>query len=480
MKFYINNIAANRTVSRIINLGVVSVLNLLFITLILWFSANLFSLGLKGKYFLYLIIAAAFSTLPIANFLFNRVHNFIKPAVYKDLYFQIIDSILGITSLDEIIHKTFYSVIKFMGAGFGCIMYYSGDNDVIEIRYSNDEMNKATSRQKTNSDNTLIKYIKGHDIINKSSLDKNQPENRGIINIFEQMNADLIAPVFYNKQIFGIIIIGHKKGFSEREIKLIKMVAYKLAQMSVNSYYFSEIRKGKEVEKEYELVNRIQKQFLPEPDLESGRINIKAYHNSVSSLTREFYDIFINDVTPDDIRISAYRVRGDVKEISILMPGIQAMLQSYARLGFPPRKTVAKLKSIVKDRNLLSGELMLFHSSIRQSGEFICCCSNYPAPFCYRNSIKELIQLANENSASRYIKTKIVPGDIILAACRQYSEIIKSDSERYTEMIRKNHSLKLEVLRDLLVQKLEGTRVKGNKPETEDKLLVVIAVAEGN
>jgi hypothetical protein len=143
-------------------------------------------------------------------------------------------------------------------------------------------------------------------------------------------------------------MIGQKRGFSEREIKLLKIVAYKLAQLSVNSYYFSEIRKGMEVEKEYELINRIQKQFLPEPGFNSGRINIKVYHDTASSLTREFFDIFANEALPDDIRISAYRVSGDVKEISILMPGIQDMIQSYTRLGFSPRKTMSKLKNIVK------------------------------------------------------------------------------------------------------------------------------------
>jgi hypothetical protein len=480
MKFYINNLTANRAVSRIITLGVVSVLNLLFVTIVLWLAAYLFSFGLKGKYFLYLIIAAAFSTLPIANFLFNRVHNFIKPAVYKDLYFKIMDSILGITTLDEIIHHTFYEVIKFMGAGFGSIIYYSNESDVVDIRYNGDETHKFSFHERKNSDDILIKRIKGPDIIIKSSLDKNLPDYTEIINAIEQLNADLIVPIFYNKQIFGIITIGHKKGFSEREFKLLKMVAYKLAQMSVNSYYFSEIRKGKEVEKEYELVNRIQKQFLPEPDLEYGRISIKAYHAAVSSLTREFYDIFVNDISPDDIRVSAYRVNGDVKEISILLPGIQAMLQSYTRLGFPPRKTMSKLKNIVKDRNLLSGELMIFHSLIRQSGEFICCCSNYPAPFCYRNSLKKLIQIAGKFSSSQYIKTRIEPGDIILAGCKHYSDIIKANPESFTEMIRKNHSLPPETLRDMLVQMLDITYGKSSRAEAEDKLLILIAVTEGN
>ncbi len=481
MKLNLQKITSNNAVNRLINLWVISILNLLFILLILLIASFLSSHGLKGRYFILLIIIVIFSILPLLNFFLDKLDSVIYPAGYDYLYFKMVDLILSIASFDEIIHKIFSSVIKFMKAGSGCIVYYSNETDAIEIQYKDDGTYKISYHERTESDDIFIKSIKGPDeIITKTRADKQSAEDKKIMKAFEQLDVDIIVPIYYNNKKFGIIMIGQKRGFSEREIKLLKIVAYKLAQLSVNSFYFSEIRKGREVEKEYELISRIQKQFLPEPRLNSGRINIKAYHDSASSLTREFYDIFVNDALQNDIRISAYRVSGDVKEISILMPGIQAMLQCYARLGFSPRKTMSKLKSIVKERNLLSGDLMIFHSSIQQSGEFICCCSNYPAPFLYKKSKKELIHLKGGSRSPQYIRIKIEPGDIIFAVCGHYSDLVSRNMSKYKEIFKKNHNLPLDTIMDLLVKKLNISHKRSDKDNGEDKLIILVTAMEEN
>ena len=483
MKLSINPIITNKIINRFIILFFITGVNFLYIIIIFFISSYLFSQGLGGKYFILLIILFNLSTLPILGFFLNRIDSIINPTSYNYQYIKIVDSILNIQTFDEIIHKIFYFVVKDIKAGFGHITFYRNETDVFDIVYQNNRAREIKRREKTESDRIFLKNMKGpDDIIIKAKSNKLNEKETEIIKALESINTDIIVPIFYNNRIFGLIAIGRKRRITEREIRLLKLIAFKLAILSVNNYYFNEIRKRREVEKEYELTYKIQKQFLPKPSLESGKIIIKAYHNTASSLTREFYDIFVNNESPDDIRISAYRVYGDVKETSIFMPGIQAILQSYARLGFSPEKTLSKLKNLVKQRDVLNGDLMIFHSSIKQSGEFICCCSDYPAPFLYQHSLKKMKHLTIE-SELQCLKIKLEPGDIIIAACGYYFGILSSDIQKYSDIINQNHSLPLEEIKDKLLNalnKISSSTVRKVKKEDEDKLLILITMENAN
>jgi hypothetical protein len=486
MKSIVQNILLHRTINRIINLTVITCLNFIFIFIIFYVINFLFSLTIEGKYFLFFIILILFSLLPILNFFLDKFDSFINPAGYNDIYTKIIDSVLNIESFDEILLNIFGLVIKLLKAEFGNIIYYRDEKDVIDIEYYNNQTHLLFRREKSESDTILLRKIKGpDDIIIKTKNKKSTARDKEIFIALEMMRADLVVPIFYNNKISGIIAIGGKKGFSEREIKLLKIIAFKLALLSSNSYYFKEIRKRREVEKEYELTNKIQKQFLPEPSLKSGRIIIEAHHKTASSFTREFYDIFVNNAIPDDIRVSAYHVFGDVKETSIFMPGVQAILQSYARLGFSPRKTITKLKNFVKKQDVLIGDLMIFHSSVKQSGEFICYCSNYPAPFYYQKSSGRLINPGGKGSGLKYIKIKMDPGDIIITQCSNYFEIFKSNMQQYLKIIDKNNSHPLEEIRNILVKTLnESHKInkrknnESNNKEGKDQLLILIGMED--
>ncbi|MFH0976457.1 MAG: GAF domain-containing protein [Spirochaetota bacterium] len=480
MKSIIQNIIINRTVNRIINYFIISCINLLFILTAFYFVSFLFSYKLEGRYFLISISLSFLSTLPVLNFFLDKFDSIISPASYGDVYIKTVDSILNIDSFDEIINKIFGLVIKLLKAGHGHIICYGNESDVIDIKYPNNKSHELLRREKSDSDLIILSHIKGpDDIILRAKSNKPNDADRAIMKALHHMGADIVVPIYYNNVIAGIIAIGNKKGFSGRDIKLLKLVAFKLALLSVNSYYFYEIRKRREVEKEYELTTRIQKQFLPEPSLKNGRINIKAYHNTAAYFTREFYDIFVNDAVPDDIRVSAYHVIGDVKETSIFMPGVQAILQSYARLGFSPANTVIKLKNFVKERDVLNGDLMIFHSSVKQAGKFEYYCSKYPAPFFYQYSLKKLIRLATNNSKPDSLKVNMEPGDLIIVACSYYSEIINSNILHYSGVINRNDSHPIDQIKDALIRTINDfprpvNYTTDNLGDVEDQLLILI------
>ncbi len=482
MKNYLRKIITKR----VYNVIIISALNLVFLLIIIIAARLLFMYGFKEKHFLLLIILILVPTLPILNFALKKINSLISPMSFGNLYFKTIDSILNMESFEEILYKAFDSVIVVLNAGFAHIIFYETETEVYEIEYKNNKTHEAFYREKTAEDQVLINSITGpDDIITKTKCVQGDYKDKRLINIFETSGIDIIVPIHYNNRTFGIIALGMKKSFPERDIKFLKMIAFKLAILSVNNYYFGQIRKRKEVEKEYELTNKIQKQFLPEPSVINDNIIIKAYYDTASSFTREFYDIFINNDHGRDIRISAYRVQGDVKETFIIMPGVQAMLQSYARLGFSPEKSLIKLTNLIEERDVLNGELEILHSSINRSGEFICCCSGYPMPFYYQRSSNELSRLTGQEQKIKCLNLKIKNGDIIIITCNYYYNIISENIFEYSEILQKNYSQDTDNIKEKLITKLNDNSFPEisatehtEKFKSEDKLLILITMED--
>ena len=478
-------LSQNLPLKRIFSLILISMLNFVLLLGMQYLFFKIFPYAPDEIISIFFLILLIISTLPIIIYILGKIDSAIGPMSYNDLYVKTINSILSIDSFEEILHEVFDSVIIIIKAGFGRIICFHTESDVFDIHYENNKSHELFHREKTNSDDDIISYINGpHDIITRSKTGLLSSRRGKLDKIMDDLDADIAIPVYYNNRVLGLIAIGKKKRFSEREIRLLKIIANKLAILSVNSFYFRQIRKRKEVEKEYILTNRIQKQFLPDPNLHSGKIIIKAHHETASSLTREFYDIFVNDKIPNDIRLSTYRVIGDVKETSIFMPGIQAILQSYSRLGFSPVKSITRLQKLIAEKDILNGELMIFHSSVNQSGKFDYCCSGYPLPFYFQKSIGNLSEIRHDSAEIQHSEINMEPGDLILIMCNYYHMIVSSDIEEFSGILNQNLSLPADKIRDILLKKIKERRMSTspddnrNKSENEDKLFIIIGMED--
>ena len=144
-------------------------------------------------------------------------------------------------------------------------------------------------------------------------------------------------PIYYHRMFLGLIVTGgQRRRFSPGEIRLLKIFASKIAILSVNRFFLDEIVRKRELEKEYELAARVQKKFLPPAGGVMGRFELRVYHETASLMIRNF-TIFSKTMPEDDIRVSAYRIKGNIAGTSILMPGVQSVLQSSLASAFPGR-----------------------------------------------------------------------------------------------------------------------------------------------
>lgn len=460
--------------NRLKNTALTYGLKFLFVAVMLLLAFFLAEEQMKGLYFIVFFMFFVLAFLPLLTYLQEKVDSIISPIGYGELYIQAVDSILNIESFDEMLKGTFDRILDLMSIPAGLLIFYYHDRDEFSIFYQKNKVKKVIRKARIESDNILLRVINGpDDIIIRSRLSASINFEKNIMEEMDKLSGEIVVPVYYHDMFLGLIVMGgRKRKFSNREIRLIKVFASKIAIQSINSFFFNEILKKKELEKEYELASRVQKKFLPDADIQVGRIVVRTHHETASLMTREFYDIFINDAVEDDVRVSAYRIRGTIAGTSIQMPGIQALLQSFARLGLSPSRSVSRLKSIT-EKNLLEGRLSLFHSSFRQSGHVSYCSEGYPPPLVFKKSLKLLHPLKIKGKGKPE-SLKLEPGDILIVSCEPYFAEITENIARFTEILTGHDPAPLGRIRSHFVKAL-GARDEG---EEKDKLLILVAMEE--
>ncbi|MDY6933355.1 MAG: hypothetical protein SVZ03_03935 [Spirochaetota bacterium] len=486
--------------NRIVYLLLAYSFDLLFILILVFIAISLSNIGLGGIYFVAYFFIIIIGSLPLLSFIHETIGSVIIPIKFEDLYVQTVDSILNVEFFDEMLRSTFNQILELINARMGLIVFYNQKSDKFDIFYHKNKKRRIIRGAKIELNNILYKLINGpDDIIIKSKLDPSVPFLKAVINEIEKFNGELIVPIYYQETFLGIIVIGDRKrkyskieiifmriinwfpipsvtGISEKgEERLLKIFASKIAILSVNSFFFLHFLEKKELEKEYELASKIQKKIFPNPNIQVGRISIIVYHKTTSLTTKEYYDVFTNDKIKDEVRISTFRIRENIKGTSVLMPGIQAANQSYARLGFKPSKAVLQLKKMIKDKNLLDNDLMIFHSSLNQNGKFVYFNNRYTTPMLFNKNSKD-IQSLKKNGKSKDNTITIRSGEIVIITCEIFYKIINDDISKYSSILYNNYQASLNEIKSILIKSI----LKTNKDDNEemDKLLILIRFEE--
>jgi hypothetical protein len=446
-------------------------LDFVFVLLLLFIATAVMQLSANYYFLMLFFVMFIVSLLPITSYFHDIIDSRISPVFYEELFVQTVDSILTIESFDEVLKKTFDRVLELFKVRSGLLLFYYHDKDEFNIFYQRNRRSRIIRKARVENDNILFRVIRGpDDIIVRRELNTSIHFERKLIAEIERLNGELVIPIYYRDMFLGLIIIGsRKRRFSSREMRLLKVFASRIAILSVNSFFVSELLKKKAVEKEYEIASKIQKRFLPDADARIGHITVRVFHETTSLMTREFYDIFVSGDEVDEVRISAYRLLGNITGTSIYMPGIQALLQSFSRFGYPPAKAVMKLKKTIRERGIIDEEISLFHASVQQNGECTFSNSSYQSPFIFRSSSQSLRPVKERRR--KVGRLKLRPGDILIIGCEIFHEIIVDNMRKYAELIAGQGPSPTRV-RSSLIKSLAGKQGE----HEGDRLLILIAV----
>ncbi|HDP79995.1 MAG TPA: GAF domain-containing protein, partial [Spirochaetes bacterium] len=433
-------------------------------------AAGFTHLGLGGPQLMLFVGILLFAVLPIVSHGYELINSIISPTQYNDLYVQTVDSILNMGSFDEVLRDTFDQILSLINVQIGFLIFYYHDRDEFNIFYQKNKRKRIIRRAKISQENILFKVVKGpDDVIIKSALRPLVHIEKAIIDELDRLNSEVVVPIYYHDMFQGMIITGERKRrLQDNEIRLLKIFASRIAILSVNSFFFEELLRKKELEKEYELASRVQKKFLPGSSASVGNIQVRVFHEPKSLIIREYYDIFLNDAVENDLRISAYRIMGNILGTSILMPGIQSMLQSYARLGFSPGKSVLRLKKIIKERELMEENLLLLHGTVDQNGQFSFTNDNYQSPLFY-DARKSVISEVKKDGRGSTGTVRMKPGDAILVAGEAFNQELLTNKTVYVDIIEKHRGSADKIL-DVMI----GTLRPRVEEREQDLLLMLI------
>jgi len=330
-------------------------INIVFLSILVIMGWMLHAVQIEGDLLVVFIVFSIVTIFPLYTYYIERLYKKIIPLKYEDLYIQTVDMFLSLQSFDDIIKVIFDKVLQYIGVKSGLLIFYSHDTDDYTIYYQKQQRQKIIRKAHIDKNNIIFKVIQsGEDVLIKSKMDPSLHFQRSIMFEMEKLGGEIIIPIYYHDIFLGLMIIGEmKRRISRRDILMLKALASKIAIVTVNGFFMHELIKSKEIEKEYELGHKVLKQFMPQ---DKGVIQ-KAQYIMIKNDSDSTY--YFNIYNPDSWTsyIVLCPLKANISILSLLIPAISVLMQSYSRLGFLPDRIIKKINGVLKEKELIEENL---------------------------------------------------------------------------------------------------------------------------
>lgn len=335
---------------------IIQMINILFLSMLVLMGWMLHTAQIEGDLLVVFIVFSIVTIFPLYTYYIERFYKKIIPLKYEDLYIQTVDMFLSLQSFDDIIKVIFDKVLQYIGVKSGLLIFYSHDTDDYTIYYQKQQKQKIIRKAHIDKNNIIFKVIQsGDDVLIKSKMDPSLHFQRSIMFEMEKLGGEIIIPIYYHDIFLGLMIIGEmKRRISKRDILMLKALASKIATVTVNGFFMHELIKSKEIEKEYELGHKVLKQFMP-PDegviQKTHYVMIKDHDSEVAC----YFNIYNPDSWTSYIALCP--LKGNISLLSLLIPAISVLVQSYSRQGFLPDRIIKKINEVLKEKELIEENL---------------------------------------------------------------------------------------------------------------------------
>ncbi|MCX8123371.1 MAG: hypothetical protein N3F66_04315 [Spirochaetes bacterium] len=343
---------------RVLRQLIIQGINIIFLSSLLCMGWTLYTAHIEGNLLVIFIVFSTVMVFPLYTHYIERLYKKIIPLKYEDLYIQTVDSFLSLESFDDIIKEIFDKVLQYIGVRSGLLIFYSHNTDDYTIYYQKQHKQKIIRKAHIDKNNIIFRVIQSSDdILIKSKMDPSLHFQRTIMFEMEKLNGEIIIPIYYHNIFLGLMVIGEmKRRIAKRDILMLKALASKIATVAVNSFFVHELIRSKEIEKEYEMGYKVLKQFMP-PD--TGVIQNVRYTivKNNSSATTYYFNIYSPDTWTTYIAVCP--LQSKISLLSLQIPAISVLLQSYSRLGFGPDNIIKKINEVLTKKELIENDLPL-------------------------------------------------------------------------------------------------------------------------
>lgn len=368
------------------NLNIVSA-NIFFIAILVFCVFSLYYLGLQKEYLIMSICTICVVLFPILDLYIEIIERKSHNTVHPEDYINTIDELLNTDTFEDFISNRFYRILELVSADHGILAIYDQVMDEFKIFQHQIGTDKfpINSRFKLLKSNILCEVTKSRDdILIKEKLNTDINLNKKIYDEMTKFNADVIIPIFYLDIFMGLLFLGENKSKIDTDLIFsLKIFATKIASISINSFFWQEMAKKNELEKEKHLGIKVQKSFLPSRHKIFKTIETSVYYSTQKAVSNKFYDIYEDR---DHLNVTAYGSKSPESDSLIFMPSIKAMLETLSRLNYSPEMSVEKMNKMKILKAVFDDDFNIMHSFIFTNGQINFFKIGFPDPFIYNKS----------------------------------------------------------------------------------------------
>lgn len=238
-----------------------------------------------------------------------------------------------------------YSIIgQFMIAKYAVIIFENDELNIIETKFSSDELRKYLDKNE---------YEKIDSAIGADKL-KNK------YNSLYNLGVELIVPMQIQGKTKGIILLGgrvNKQPYINNDIEFIYSVG-SLAIISIeNKRLFKEELEKHKLEEELDLARDIQKNLLPRNIKQLNNFEIAAENISSKQVGGDYFDVIQQN--EDNCYLAIADVSGKGVPASLLMANLQAFLKSACKQEISLVEGTAMINDLISE-NVTGGKFITF------------------------------------------------------------------------------------------------------------------------
>ncbi|MBN1498606.1 MAG: hypothetical protein JW982_00490 [Spirochaetes bacterium] len=368
----------------------------MFIIFLIIFISSLDYFNIKDEYLIMAAFVAFFGLLPILDIYNTFVEKFTISDSNTEEYINSIDDLLNINSLDDFVTNKFYQILKLVAADHGILAIYDQDSETFSIFSHVIGKNSVPIDNRINFSKQSIIYEitkSRDDIIIKSKLSHDVNINKKIIAEMNRLKAEIMIPIYYLDIFAGVLFLGGRKTrFSGDDIFNLKIFAAKIASISINSFFWREMIRKNELDKERKLGKKVQKNFLPQKAVNYRNIETAVKYSMPKAIADRFYGIF-----PDKnhVNITTYGAAEEESSSLIFLPSIKAMLETYSRRGYSAEESIRKMMQHNTKHEFIEEKINMLHSYVYTNGRIEIVKQDYPDPFLFNKG--SLVQIKSRD-----------------------------------------------------------------------------------
>jgi serine phosphatase RsbU (regulator of sigma subunit) len=274
------------------------------------------------------------------------------------------------------------------------------------------------------------------------------------------------------------------RDFDRDEIQAFEVLASQAAVGIQTARLHGELIEKKVMEREMELAERVQNNFMPPQDMRvCGKYDICARTSPCWQIGGDFYDLV--EFGPNHFGAAIGDVSGKGIGASILMATTRSALRAHIENVYPAREIVAKVNhGLVRDTGV-DQFVSLFYMVAEPSGLVTYVNGGHCPPMLFRGDERITLNVGGPIlGVANWVQHKegraqVEPGDIILMYTDGMTETFSAFGEefgarRLCDVVAAHRALPCEQLAEALYREVDA--YSGHQPPTDDRTLVLIKV----